>query len=160
MRVSTRLLSMMLVASTAAVCAAPLKPIVQWHVKAAPKAVRAGARFDVTITGDLDPGWHLYALEEPEDGPIATEIALTEGDPVDLIRVEEDEPKMVPDPLFKKPTGYFDHAANFTLHLQADKNAKTGSNQLRVLIRYQSCNDHVCLPPHTDTVSIPLTIGR
>ena len=149
---------LLMLAACASLYAAPMKPIVQWHIKAAPKAVKAGARFTVTITGDLDPGWHLYALEEPEDGPVATEIALTDGDPADLIRVEEGEPKVVPDPLFKKPTGYFDHSADFTLHLQAAK-APTAS-QLRVLIRYQSCNDHVCLPPHTDTVNVPLTIAR
>ncbi len=150
---------LLMLATCTSLYAAPLKPIVQWHIKAAPRTVKAGTKFTVTITGDLDPGWHLYALEEPEDGPVATEIALTDGDPADLIRVEEGEPKVVPDPLFKKPTGYFDHSADFMLHLQAAK-TPAASSQLRVLIRYQSCNDHVCLPPHTDTVNVPLAISR
>ena len=64
---------------------AAVKPPVQWHVKTAPaKAVKAGAKFTVSITGQIDSGWHLYALQEPQDGPLATEIALTDGDPPKL----------------------------------------------------------------------------
>ena len=28
---------------------------------------------------ELDQGWHLYALDQPEGGPIATTIKVTEG---------------------------------------------------------------------------------
>ncbi len=152
--------ALFILASSRTANAAP-KPPVQWHIKAAPaKPLKAGSRFSVTLTGDLDPGWHLYALEEPEGGPVATEITLTEGDPADLIRVEEAKPKILPDPLFKKPTGYFDHSAEFTLHLEAAKDAAPTANALHILVRYQSCNDRICLPPHTDTIAVPLTISR
>jgi hypothetical protein len=140
---------------------AAAKPPVQWHIKAAPaKPVKPGAKFTVTITGQLDPGWHLYALEEPQGGPVATEIALTEGDPADLLRVEEAKPKVLPDPLFQKPTGFFDGSADFTLHLQSPKDAPLGPGTLRILVRYQSCNDRVCLPPHTDTIPVAITTAR
>jgi hypothetical protein len=63
---------------------AAAKPPVQWHVKTVPaKAVKAGAKFTVSINYQIDSGWHLYALEEPQDGPVATEIALTDGGPAD-----------------------------------------------------------------------------
>ncbi len=140
---------------------AATKPPVQWHIKASPaKPLKPGAKFNVIITGELDPGWHLYALEEPEGGPVATEINLTDGDPADLIRVEEARPKVLPDPLFRKPTGFFDHSAEFTLHLQAANDASPNANALHILVRYQSCNDRICLPPHTDTIPVPLTIAR
>ena len=140
---------------------AAAKPPVQWHVKTSPtKPIKPGLKFNVTVTGDLDPGWHLYALEEPEGGPVATELALTEGDPADLIRVEEGKPKVLPDPLFKKPTGFFEHSAEFTLHLQAARDAAPTANALHILVRYQSCNDRICLPPHTDTIAVPFTIAR
>ena len=140
---------------------AAAKPPVQWHVKTAPaKAVKAGAKFTVSITGQIDSGWHLYALEEPQGGPVATEIALTDGDPADLIRVEEGKPKVLPDPVFQKPVGFFEGSADFTLHLQLATDASPGPGTLRVLVRYQSCNDRVCLPPRTDTVPVALTMTR
>jgi DsbC/DsbD-like thiol-disulfide interchange protein len=137
------------------------KPPVAWHVKASPsRPVKTGARFSVVITGQLDPGWHLYALEEPTGGPIATEIALTDGDPADLIRVEEAKPKMLPDPATHQLAGYFENSADFTLHFQAAPDATAGPGNLHILIRYQSCNDQICLPPHTDTIPVPVTIAR
>jgi len=31
---------------------------------------------------------------------------------------------------------------------------------LHVLAKYQSCNDRLCLPPHIDTIEIPITAGK
>ncbi|AXC11573.1 Cytochrome c-type biogenesis protein DsbD, protein-disulfide reductase [Acidisarcina polymorpha] len=137
------------------------KPVVQWQIKAAPaKPVKAGAKFTVSITGHIDPGWHLYALEEPPGGPVATEVALTDGDPADLLRVEEAKPHVLPDPVFQKPTKFFEGSAGFTLYLQAARETAPGPGTLRVLVRYQSCNDRVCLPPHTDTIPVELTLAQ
>jgi thiol:disulfide interchange protein DsbD len=144
------------IASTA-IASAPPKSIVQWHVKSQPTAaVAAGGRFDVTVSGNIDPGWHVYALEEPEDGPVATIVGLSEGDPANLLRVTEGTPKMVSDPIFQQSTGLFESTVDFTLHLQLAKGLGAGIHPLHVLIRFQSCDNHVCLAPHIDTVLVPL----
>jgi hypothetical protein len=156
-----RLLLAALLPLAGAAAHATARPPVSWQVKSLPsKPVKAGVKFNVTITGQLDPGGHLYALEEPQGGPVATEVALADGDPADLLRVEEAKPKVLLDPLFGKPTGFFDGSVDFTLHLQAAKNAAAGPRALRILVRYQSCNDRVCLPPHTDTIPVQLTLTR
>ncbi len=139
--------------------AAP-KPPVHWSVKAAPASVKAGGRFQVVLQGAIEPGWHLYALQEPEGGPVATEVALAEGDPADLLRVEQLQPTIVPDPVFQVPTAYFAGITAFTLKLQTDRSAVAGPQTLHVLVRYQSCNDRMCLPPHTDTIEVPLKVTR
>ena len=137
------------------------KPPVQWQIKNPPaKPLKQGAKVSLALTGQIDSGWHLYALEEPTGGPVATVIGLTEGDPADLLRVEEAKPKILLDPLFNLQTGFFETTADFTLHLTLAKDAPLGASALHVLIRYQSCNDHVCLPPHTDTVEVPITITK
>ena len=139
--------------------AAPKSPA-QWHVKTVPAAAKAGTKIAITVSGQIDPGWHLYALEEPEGGPIATVIGLTEGDSADLLSVDESKPIVIDDPLFHLRTGFFRGTADFTLHLRVDPSAKPGLNPLHVLIRFQSCSDQVCLPPHTDTVEVPLNVTR
>jgi len=142
----------------AASFAAAKAPVV-WSVKQSPaKAVKRGVKFSVTVAGQIDPGWHLYAMEEPQGGPVATVVALAEGDPADLLRVEESKPKLLPDPVFQQPTGFFEGSAAFTLRLTLDKNANPGAQTLHVLIRYQSCNDRLCLPPRTDAVNVPFTV--
>ena len=156
--------SVCLVVAASWLCSGPLhstapKQPIRWQVKAAPhSALKANAKFAVTITGTLDPGWHLYALEEPSGGPIATVVGIAEGEPLNLIRVESSKPSFRQDTLFHVPTGFFEHIADFILRLQLTSEATPGTHPLRVLIRYQSCNDRVCLPPHTDTVEVPLTL--
>ena len=144
---------------SATACAAPRSPA-QWRIKSVPASVKAGSKIAITVTGQIDPGWHLYALEEPEGGPIATVVGLTEGDAADLLSVDESKPIVIDDPLFHLRTGFFRSTADFTLHLRVDPSAKPGPTPLHVLIRFQSCNDQVCLPPHTDTVDVPLTVTR
>jgi hypothetical protein len=137
--------------------AAPPKSIVQWHVKSAPtKSLHPGSPFDVIVTGAIDPGWHVYALEEPEGGPVATIVGLTDGDPADLLRVEQGAPKMVVDRIFQQETGLFEGKVDFTLHLRWNKDVAPGPHVLHVLVRYQSCDDHICLAPRTDTIEVPL----
>jgi len=149
--------ALLLIATTA--YAAPKSPA-QWHIKAAPASAKAGAKITLTISGKIDPGWHLYAMEEPDGGPIATVVGLTEGDPADLLSVDESKPILIDDPLFHLRTGFFRSAVDFTLHLRVDPSAKPGLNPLHVLIRFQSCNDQVCLPPRTDTLEVPLNVTR
>ena len=156
-RIRTPLLCAGLLLQAYAAWGAPL----HWQVASAPaKAVRPGARLTLVITGQVDPGWHLYALEEPQGGPSATEVALREGDPADLLHVSESRPTVKMDPQFGMATGYFETAVRFMLTVQLDKSAVAGAQPLHVLVRYQSCNDHVCLPPHTDTVDVPLTVAK
>jgi len=156
-QICTLTVAIALLVPTASIAAA--KAPVVWNVKQSPaKAVKRGAKFSVTVAGQIDPGWHLYAMEEPQGGPVATVVALAEGDPADLTRVEESKPKKLPDPVFQQPTGFFEGSAAFTLHLTLDKSASPGAQTLHVLIRYQSCNDRLCLPPRTDTVNVPVTV--
>ena len=137
--------------------AAPKSPV-QWHITSTPSSAKPGTRISIIVSGQIDPGWHLYAMEEPDGGPIATVVGLTEGDPADLLSVTESKPIVIDDPLFHLRTGFFRSSVDFTLHLKIDPAAKPGPNPLHVLLRYQSCNDQVCQPPHTDTVEVPLAI--
>ena len=144
---------------TTAAYAAPKSPA-HWHVKTVPTSAKAGAKIALTISGQIDPGWHLYAMEEPDGGPIATVVGLTEGDPADLLSVDESKPIVIDDPLFHMRTGFFRSSVDFTLHLRVDPSAKPGPNPLHVLIHFQSCNNQVCLPPRTDTLEVPLNVTR
>lgn len=132
---------------------------VQWSLHGgAPHEVRRGQRLDLVLDATIEPGWHLYAMEEPEGGPMATEIGLEEGDPASLLRVSEAKPLRRTDPAFQVVTASFETAAQFTLHVRMLASAKPGAATLHVIARYQACNDRMCLPPKNHTVDVPLTI--
>src|SRR5688500_16193905 len=83
-----------------------------------------GDKAQVTLNVTVEPGWHLYALDQPAGGPIATTIKIAEGKPFELVGVKSQTPITKPDPLFivdGKPleTRYFVDQASFTLSVNA-----------------------------------------
>lgn len=143
----------------AASAAAQAHNPVAWSVASAPHSgVKPGAKFDIAVTGKPEPGWHLYAMQEPDGGPIATEVGIAEGDPASLLHVTASKPQTMHDPALNLDTGVYVSAAQFTLHLQAASAPSPGP--IRVLVRYQSCNNNVCLPPRTQTIPVPVHIGQ
>ncbi|MGI4758410.1 MAG: protein-disulfide reductase DsbD domain-containing protein [Janthinobacterium lividum] len=133
---------------------------VRWSAEPLARPVPVGARFQVVLHAAIDPGWHLYALQQPEGGPMPTEIALQQDAPADLLRVDQEKPRRVADPQFHLLTAYFVQAARFTLRLQANGSVVPGAHPLHVLVRYQACNDRMCLPPHEDSLTVAVQMTR
>lgn len=121
------------------------------------RSIKSGETINVTLKAEVEPGWHLYALDQPAGGPIATTIRVAEGRPFEIVGdIKSPEPKTAPDPNFivnDKPllTKYFELSAVFELVLKSQKGA--ASDDLAVDVRYQLCNDTFCLPPRTKRVS-------
>ncbi|MEP6788439.1 MAG: protein-disulfide reductase DsbD N-terminal domain-containing protein [Acidobacteriota bacterium] len=116
------------------------------------KTLEAGEAFKAALKADIESGWHLYALEQPEGGPIATTIKVTEGKPFDISgKIESPKPIVKEDGLFTgtdgKPlqTKFFTDAATFNIPLKAT--TEIGASELSLDVRFQLCNDTFCLPP-------------
>jgi thiol:disulfide interchange protein len=120
------------------------------------KAVTAGSQVSAKLTAEIEPGWHLYALDQPDGGPIATTMKIAEGAPFELSNISSQKPISEPDPLFivdGKPleTRYYKDRATFTLALIAKADAS--AEEIAIDVRFQLCNDTFCLPPRTKRVS-------
>jgi len=122
------------------------------------RSLKSGALFNANLKAEIEPGWHLYALEQPEGGPVATTVKITEGQPFEIAgKIESPKPITKTDPLFTgadgKPldTKFFMTSATFSVPLKAT--ADTSAEILSLDVRFQLCNDTVCLPPRTLRVS-------
>ncbi|MEJ7846502.1 MAG: cytochrome c biogenesis protein CcdA [Pyrinomonadaceae bacterium] len=121
------------------------------------KSFKSGEVFQAFLKAEVEEGWHLYALDQPKGGPIATTIKVTEGVPfVIASEIESPKPIIQPDPNFivdDKPldTKFFKDRAAFGLNLKTTEEA--AAERLSVDVRYQLCNDTFCLPPKTVRVS-------
>lgn len=135
--------------------AAPPSPI-HWTLAGPAKPVAPGKLFWLALTARIDPGWHLYALDEPEGGPNPTEVGLPEGDALTLLDVVAAKPIMVPDPVLRQTVGMFLHEVVFKVHVRAPQKPVAAGAVSQVIVHYQSCNDQVCLPPRTETITLPL----
>jgi thiol:disulfide interchange protein DsbD len=113
----------------------------------------------VALKAEVEPGWHLYSLEQPKGGPIATTIKVAEGSQfqIDGKITEADEAKVQPDPNFivdgkALETRYFVDRATFLIPIKATGGSSL--DQLAFDVRFQLCNDTFCLPPRTKRVSL------
>ena len=123
---------------------------VHFMASATPASAHAGEVVTVTVKVQIDPGWHVYSVVPAATGPAATALTVL-GDGVPLGDTTEDAPVSKFDANFQTQVAYHETAATFTRQFQVKGAASS------VTLHYQTCNDHICLPP-TD-VSLPLTLS-
>lgn len=114
------------------------------------KAFKADESFKAKLKAEIEGDWHLYALEQPKGGPIATTIKPDEPFKVNG-KIESPAPITQFDPNFKIDTKFYKKSAEFDLPLQTTADAK--ADDLAVNVRFQLCNDTLCLPPKTVKVT-------
>lgn len=121
------------------------------------RSLSVGEDLNVTLEVSIERGWHLYAPEQPEGGPIPTTIKVTEGNPFTLAgKIGSPKAIIQPDQNFivdGKPleTRYFVDKAIFEVPLRATGTASV--SDLSLDVRYQLCNETFCLPPRTTRVT-------
>lgn len=152
----TRIIAVVFLFVVSAVAQNPTKWILESDAKG--KSLNAGDTFAVTVRAEVEPGWHLYSLDQPKGGPIATTIKVAEGSQFEIVGKigEVTKAKVQPDPNFiidGKPleTKFFTDRAEFSVPLTALSDAAADSIALDV--RFQLCNDTFCLPPRTKRVT-------
>ncbi len=131
---------------------------VTWTLQT-PRPVRAGDAVSLTLTATIAPGWHLYAMAQPEGGPISTEVSLPANPLATFARpIVASKPATIFDPSFDMRVQLYSDSATFALPLTVTAAAPAGAHRFAVEARYQSCNDVICLPPKTVRVETTLTI--
>ena len=131
---------------------------VRWRVvPVVPAPVARGAAFQAVVTAAIKPGWHLYAMDEPEAGPLPLEFKTAAESPAVLLSVGADQPLGSPG-TGNAGESFYVGRARFTLRLQVRPLAALGEDAVALTARFQACNDRMCLPPQTSTMELPLTV--
>ncbi len=141
---------------------APPAPI-HWTaaLSSAAHALQSGQKVTVALTGDIDAGWHVYAFPQPPDSPIiATQVTVPEGQPLSLSgEIAPPKAESLMDPTTGKETSVYTNSVTINLPLQVAHKAHAGKQDLEMDVRYQACNNRLCLPPRTDKVTLPVEIS-
>ncbi|MGH9594261.1 MAG: protein-disulfide reductase DsbD N-terminal domain-containing protein [Bryobacteraceae bacterium] len=134
---------------------------VTWSLSNPPKkTLKPGEGLTLRLEASVESGWHLYALDQPDGGPISTEIGLAGGARFDLGPVRASKPVEIFDPNFNMRVRFYTDKASFQLPLKVKMDAPPGDTNVVVETRYQSCNDRICLPPKKVTVEVPVSISE
>ena len=149
------LITLFLLLSAAALGQNPTK----WSLEseARGRELKAGEQVKVILRAEVEPGWHLYSVDQPAGGPIATTIKPADPEKFEIVgKIETPNPRITPDSNFivdGKPleTKYFTDRGEFRVNLKALADAL--SDEMVLDVRFQLCNDTFCLPPRTKRIS-------
>ena len=112
------------------------------------KPVKAGDRFVLELTAQIEKGWHLYSTERVEGGPTPTRIIIPSGQSFEMAgEIDSPAPHSSYDPNFQIATDYYEGSVPFTIPLRALANSGASANKLHVQVRYQTCTQTICLAP-------------
>ena len=94
---------------------------------------------------NIEKGWHLYAQDVPEDGPIPTTFSYDLNNKVNLLgQTKELEGHLMDDPVFLMKIKYFEDYAEFRQTIKVSSNTITS---VIGEVEFMVCDDTRCLPP-------------
>lgn len=127
--------------------------VVQARVYVSHAPVPRGQTFEIAVAGEIKPGFHINANKPLEDFLIATTVEPQLPAGMRLASARYPQAKLQKFPFAEKKLAVYEGAIVVRLELQAMAGAPLGAMKLPLTLRYQACNNEICLPP----VKIPLT---
>src|SRR5579859_5851418 len=129
----------------------------KWSLELQPPAA-PGSKVLARLEAKIEPGWHLYSLTTPAGGPIPTTIRLADNAAIERFRVFEPKPKRARDPVFNLDVETYEGNPVFLIEIGTKKDAAAGPTEVATEVRYQMCNDRLCLPPVKRRAAAMLTV--
>ena len=127
---------------------------VEWSVEAVPADAVSGK---IVWTVKVDPGYHIYGMEQVTDGPVATSITVADVDGLEWTgALEPSRPaERITDKMFALVLYEWSGTVTFTRSYKLVGDAKGAV--VNSTIRYMACSDKTCLPPQNEQFTV--TVG-
>ncbi|MDP1578803.1 MAG: protein-disulfide reductase DsbD N-terminal domain-containing protein [Candidatus Didemnitutus sp.] len=123
------------------------------EVEATTIPLSTGGKLLATLTVNIDPGWHIASITQPDGGPVRTEIALAEKQPFKLAGpITGPKPRVEHSEVFDINVETHEGRVTFTIPLEATVEIAPGTI-LAFEVTFQACTDENCLLPTTDRVT-------
>jgi DsbC/DsbD-like thiol-disulfide interchange protein len=131
---------------------------VQWTFALKENTVKPGGKVLATLTATIQPGWHMYSMTTPKGGPIPTTATLADNPAIAAVKVFQPKPERQIDTAFKLETETFEKQLPLLLEITAKPNAAAGPVILEAQVRYQACQNTLCLPPKKKVAKTTLKV--
>ncbi len=131
---------------------------VQWTLTFDAKSAAPGSHVLAKFTGTIQPHWHVYSMTTPPGGPNPTTATIAENPAVAGFKIYQAKPERKLDPSFGIDTETFSGQYELLFDIELKPDAAPGPADITANVRYQSCNDTICLPPKKKTATASLTI--
>jgi DsbC/DsbD-like thiol-disulfide interchange protein len=125
------------------------------------RPLRPGDQVRIQATAEIDEGWHLYSTERIRGGPEPTSLAVGGRQPFELAGViESPEPRRAHDANFGTEIEFYEKSVTFVVPVRFTASASSGATRLQMEVRFQACNEHICLMPRTSTLNVVLAVRK
>ena len=122
---------------------------VQWTLTFDSKTAAPGSHVLAKFTGTIQEHWHVYSMTTPPGGPNPTTASIADNPAVAGVKIYQAKPVRKLDPSFGIDTETFSTQYVLLFDIELKKDAPPGPADITAKVRYQSCNDTICLPPKT-----------
>jgi len=126
-------------------------------IKVEPASIKVGGKGDAELKAVIASPWKMYSVTQASGGPIPTKITLDDAY-FQIGKITAPKPKTTFDQNFGIDTESYSGEAVFTIPFTVTENAQDGPQDLIVTVKYQVCNDTLCLPPKTVKLASPITV--
>lgn len=132
------------------------KNIVQFKVKIVPEKIHKGEFSRLEITAKIKKKWHIYSvLPQGEDSPPPTTLNIETNELTINGPVYESRPIFDFDKAIGIKLSYHERSARFYQNFDPIQKPLYGQFQIKTSVKYQACDDRICLPPRTITIITP-----
>lgn len=127
-------------------------------VSPTPIEIPAGGEGETVLRLTIQTGYHLNANPPTYPYLIATELEIPPANGVSVGFITYPDPIKQKFEFAEEPLAVYEGETDLKIFLQIDKSATKGPLNLAGQLRVQACDDQVCYPPGTLSVTIPVTI--
>lgn len=124
---------------------------------AAKAAAKPGAVLTAKVTVQLRPGYHVNSHTPSDEYLIPLTLKFPNA-PFPVAGQDFPQPKLEKYSFSEKPLSVFSGEFDIVTRFQVPDSAKPGMSTLSGRLRFQACNDRMCLPPKSLDVQVPIEI--
>ncbi len=131
---------------------------VQWALTFDAKSAPPGSHVLAKFAGTIQPHWHVYSMTTPPGGPNPTTAGIASNPAVAGFKIYQSKPVRKLDPSFGIDTETFSEQYVLLFDVELKKDAAAGPADITANVRYQTCNDTICLPPKRKSATAAIAI--
>lgn len=137
----------------------PANKVVKPAVYVSLEPVPRGRTFEIAVVGQIQAGFHVNANQVLEDYLIPTTLAAELPAGWKVLETRYPPGKQMKFEFADKPLNVYEGTFTARLKLAVPADAALGAVKLPLTLRYQACNDTVCLPPVRLALEADVTIA-
>jgi hypothetical protein len=149
--------------AASSLCFIQINAVAQTNVLLMPKpepvAAKAGATIEFKLPLQLREGYHVNSNKPPDPYLIPLRLTWDSG-PITVAEIVYPKPDFRKVDFFAGPLPVFSGRFELLTRFKIPASVPPGLINIAGKLRYQACNDRMCLPPKTIDVTLPVSVSR